>query len=113
MGKDIGYLPGTKEEKLAPWMRAIYDNLEFAINAGYLFAGDAMDFFERDNRDDLTTYSNMDGSSDEDIFISTMRTNKFTCIKWCLKRKDTGSSCCNSAGRLKFIFNIKANVIQN
>ncbi|MFH1957340.1 MAG: PhoH family protein [bacterium] len=32
MGKDIGYLPGTKEEKLAPWMRAIYDNLEFLIS---------------------------------------------------------------------------------
>ncbi|PKM99990.1 MAG: phosphate starvation-inducible protein PhoH [Elusimicrobia bacterium HGW-Elusimicrobia-2] len=33
MGKDIGYLPGTKEEKLAPWMRAIYDNLEFLVSA--------------------------------------------------------------------------------
>ena len=31
-GKDIGYLPGTKEEKLAPWMRAIYDNLEFILS---------------------------------------------------------------------------------
>ncbi|MEA3332250.1 MAG: hypothetical protein U9Q58_01455 [Pseudomonadota bacterium] len=51
----------------------LYDNLEFAINAGYLFAGDAMDFFERDNRDDSTTYSNMDGDGDEDIFVSTMR----------------------------------------
>lgn len=32
MGKDIGYLPGTKEEKLAPWMRAVYDNLEFLMS---------------------------------------------------------------------------------
>lgn len=29
MGRDIGYLPGTKEEKLFHWMQPIYDNLEF------------------------------------------------------------------------------------
>jgi len=28
LGKDIGYLPGTKEEKLYHWMQPIYDNLE-------------------------------------------------------------------------------------
>lgn len=29
LGRDIGYLPGTKEEKLTSWMQPIYDNLEF------------------------------------------------------------------------------------
>lgn len=29
LGKDIGYLPGTKDEKLYHWMQPIYDNLEF------------------------------------------------------------------------------------
>ncbi len=29
LGRDIGYLPGTKEEKLINWMQPIYDNLEF------------------------------------------------------------------------------------
>lgn len=29
LGRDIGYLPGTKEEKLRPWMQPIFDNLEF------------------------------------------------------------------------------------
>lgn len=29
LGKDIGFLPGTKEEKMAHWMQPIYDNLEF------------------------------------------------------------------------------------
>jgi len=29
LGKDIGYLPGTKDEKLFHWMQPIYDNLEF------------------------------------------------------------------------------------
>ncbi|MBD3426248.1 MAG: AAA family ATPase [Candidatus Omnitrophica bacterium] len=33
LGKDIGYLPGTKEEKLESWMGPIYDNLEFILNA--------------------------------------------------------------------------------
>ena len=28
VGKDIGYLPGSMEEKLSPWMQPIYDNLE-------------------------------------------------------------------------------------
>lgn len=31
LGRDIGYLPGTKEEKLTQWMGAIYDNLEFLM----------------------------------------------------------------------------------
>lgn len=29
LGKDIGYLPGSKEEKLFHWMQPIYDNLAF------------------------------------------------------------------------------------
>jgi PhoH-like ATPase len=32
LGRDIGYLPGTKEEKLENWMEPIFDNLEFIIN---------------------------------------------------------------------------------
>ncbi|MCC6127666.1 MAG: PhoH family protein [Chlamydiae bacterium] len=33
LGKDIGYLPGTKEEKLYHWMQPIYDNLDFLCSA--------------------------------------------------------------------------------
>ncbi|MFO8083151.1 MAG: hypothetical protein R6U27_02380 [Desulfobacterales bacterium] len=43
----------------------LYANVEFAINAGYLWADDAMDFFEVEEI--------RDGSSDEDIFASTAR----------------------------------------
>ncbi|NGX44579.1 MAG: PhoH-like protein [Candidatus Anoxychlamydiales bacterium] len=32
LGKDIGYLPGTKEEKLFHWMQPIYDNLEVLLH---------------------------------------------------------------------------------
>lgn len=32
LGRDIGFLPGTVEEKLNPWMQPIYDNVEFLLN---------------------------------------------------------------------------------
>jgi PhoH-like ATPase len=32
MGKDIGYLPGSVEEKLNPWMQPIYDNLALLLD---------------------------------------------------------------------------------
>jgi PhoH-like ATPase len=32
MGRDIGFLPGTVEEKLAPWMAALNDNLELLFS---------------------------------------------------------------------------------
>ncbi len=34
MGRDLGYLPGTVQEKLKPWMQPVYDNLEYLL-AGY------------------------------------------------------------------------------
>jgi PhoH-like ATPase len=34
MGRDIGFLPGDIEEKLAPWMQPLYDNLEYLLVAG-------------------------------------------------------------------------------
>ena len=34
MGRDIGFLPGTEQEKLTPWMQPIFDNLEFLLNEG-------------------------------------------------------------------------------
>ncbi len=32
IGEDIGFLPGTEEEKMAPWMGALIDNLELLGN---------------------------------------------------------------------------------
>ena len=31
MGKDLGYLPGTLEEKMTPWLAPIQDNLEYLM----------------------------------------------------------------------------------
>jgi len=33
LGRDIGYLPGTIEEKLRSWMLPIYDNMEFIVHS--------------------------------------------------------------------------------
>lgn len=42
VGKDIGYLPGEKKEKLRPWMQPIYDNLEYLFNTKKLGELDAI-----------------------------------------------------------------------
>jgi PhoH-like ATPase len=34
MGKDIGYLPGAKEEKISHWMQPIFDNLTYILREG-------------------------------------------------------------------------------
>lgn len=34
MGQELGYLPGSMEEKLAPWMQPIIDNIEFVFDQG-------------------------------------------------------------------------------
>ena len=39
LGKDIGFLKGTLEEKMNPWMRPIYDNLEIAMMMNKGIAG--------------------------------------------------------------------------
>lgn len=31
VGRDMGYLPGTKQEKMDPWIQPIYDNIEFLL----------------------------------------------------------------------------------
>lgn len=52
---------GFEVDAYATYM--IYENLEFSLNAGYLFAGDAMDVFEAEQN----------GNSDEDIYCLTSR----------------------------------------
>ncbi len=36
VGRDIGYLPGDKDEKLRPWVQPIYDNLEFLFDSKHI-----------------------------------------------------------------------------
>lgn len=39
MGKDLGFLPGSIEDKMSPWMQPIYDNLEFILGNDYQLIG--------------------------------------------------------------------------
>lgn len=39
MGRDLGFLPGDVNEKLAPWMQPIFDNMDFLFNQNRKEAG--------------------------------------------------------------------------
>jgi PhoH-like ATPase len=41
LGKDIGFLPGSKDEKLAAWMQPIFDNLEFLLTDRRIHSGES------------------------------------------------------------------------
>ena len=40
LGRDIGYLPGTKDEKLYQWMEPIFDNLEYILRSNFKKPGE-------------------------------------------------------------------------
>lgn len=40
LGKDIGFLPGSKDEKLQAWMQPIFDNLEFLLTDRRVHSGE-------------------------------------------------------------------------
>jgi len=44
LGKDIGYLPGSKEEKLDSWMEPIFDNLQFLVDPQLEQSSDKIDY---------------------------------------------------------------------
>ena len=46
LGRDVGYLPGTIEEKLNPWMQPIFDNLEYIFSSGRRRMGSDRDYLE-------------------------------------------------------------------
>ena len=46
LGRDVGFLPGTVEEKLNPWMQPIFDNLEYIFATGRPRAGNGRSWSE-------------------------------------------------------------------
>jgi PhoH-like ATPase len=46
IGQSLGYLPGSLEEKFAPWTRPVFDNLELVLR-GQIRTGMALGFEER------------------------------------------------------------------
>jgi PhoH-like ATPase len=43
MGRDIGFLPGSMQEKMGPWVQPIVDNLEFLFGGDSMVVGDIME----------------------------------------------------------------------
>ena len=71
LGKDIGYLPGTKEEKLFNWMQPIYDNLEFlcALTSGEANSAAALGFVMESKKIEMEAVAYIRGRSLPKIYM--------------------------------------------
>ena len=65
MGKDIGFLPGTMEEKMRPWLMPIQDNLEFLMNGQH----DNMEHLFEDKTIEIEALTYIRGRSISKAFI--------------------------------------------
>jgi len=65
LGKDIGYLPGTMEEKMRPWLMPIQDNLDFLMNG----KKNNMDMFFEDGTIQVEALTYIRGRSISNAFI--------------------------------------------
>lgn len=64
MGKDIGYLPGTMQEKMMPWLMPIQDNLKFLL-------GDStnLEMYVKKGKIEIEALTYIRGRSISDAFI--------------------------------------------
>jgi len=71
LGRDIGYLPGTKDEKLANWMGPIFDNLKLLLRSksGDATADRRIDELEQAGRLEMEALTYIRGRSIPDQFI--------------------------------------------
>ncbi len=69
MGNDLGFLPGDKEEKLAPWMRPILDNMEFLVGGKDEDGASALANLKEMNLIELEAITYIRGRSIPDQFI--------------------------------------------
>lgn len=71
LGKDIGYLPGTKEEKLYHWMQPIYDNMEFLCQSsnGKEHGKSALDFIMQSKKVEMEAVTYIRGRSLPKIYF--------------------------------------------
>ena len=65
LGKDIGYLPGTMEEKMRPWLMPIQDNIDFLMSG----KKDAMGMFFDDGTIRIEALTYIRGRSISNAFI--------------------------------------------
>ncbi len=65
LGKDIGYLPGTMEEKMRPWLMPIQDNIEFLMDG----KKNTMDMFFDDGTIQIEALTYIRGRSISNAFV--------------------------------------------
>ena len=65
MGRDIGFLPGTMEEKMAPWVAPIQDNLRFLMGNDR----ETLDMYMANGTIEVEALTYIRGRSISDAFI--------------------------------------------
>ena len=65
LGKDIGYLPGTMEEKMRPWLMPIQDNIDFLLNG----KKESMDMFFENGTIQIEALTYIRGRSISNAFV--------------------------------------------
>ncbi len=69
LGRDIGYLPGTKEEKLSSWMQPIMDNLEYVCDTSGEGSGDTLKWVLSSDKIEMEAVTYIRGRSLPKIFM--------------------------------------------
>jgi len=69
LGRDIGYLPGTKEEKLSSWMQPIFDNLELLCASHGTEPADTMNWVMENRKIELEAVTYIRGRSLPRMYI--------------------------------------------
>jgi len=69
LGRDIGYLPGTKEEKLFHWMQPIYDNLEFLCASSGNETSETLDWVMNSKKIEMEAVTYIRGRSLPKMYI--------------------------------------------
>lgn len=81
LGRDIGFLPGTKDEKLHLWMQPIFDNLEFIFDrylGGEVKAEDQLHFLMESKKIELEAMTFIRGRSVPGQFLIVDETQNMT-----------------------------------
>ncbi|MCB1181686.1 MAG: PhoH family protein [Chlamydiia bacterium] len=69
LGRDIGYLPGFKEEKLIHWMQPIYDNLEFLCDSSQREPSEMLKYVTNSNKLEMEAVTYIRGRSLPKMFM--------------------------------------------
>tara|TARA_R100000049_G_C1948190_1_gene94290 strand:- start:2182 stop:2769 length:588 start_codon:yes stop_codon:yes gene_type:complete len=110
MGKDIGFLPGSMEEKMIPWLAPISDNLQF------LLGGDksALELYIDKGKIEIEALTYIRGRSISNAFIIIDEAQNLTMheVKTIITRIGEGSKIVLT-GDIEQIDNIYVNEISN